>query len=116
MFALIDPSSCPHASSTWGRSSKARLAFSGIDMPAFCPSGAGEAGRKLEDGRDDQVDVVRARAPVDDRRTERDLPVLNGRAEVDPPVVQHRLTEPAVEVVDLFLRHAGRAVAEADHV
>src|SRR5919108_4543467 len=81
-------------------------------IPASLFRSSEERGDELERDRDDQVDVLRPRAPVHDRRAERDLPAVHRRAEVDAAVVQHGLPQTAVQIVQLLLLHAGRPVAE----
>src|SRR5437763_2545756 len=85
-------------------------------IPASLFRSSEERCAELEGDRHDQVDVLRPRAPVHDRGAERDLPVVDGRAEVDAAVVEHGLAEAAVQLVELLLGNARRPVAEADDV
>ena len=63
---------------------------------------------QLPDRRNDQVDILLARAPVDDRRPETDLASVNSGPEVDPPVLEHEVVRRR-QLVDVAERRPRRA-------
>ena len=54
--------------------------------------------------------------PVDDRRSQRDLPGVGRCPHENAPVGAQRVTDAGVELVDLFFAEARRVCPEADDV
>src|SRR5262249_26295122 len=78
--------------------------------------------RRMEPGADlgkhveEQVHVALRRAPVDERRTERDAACPARRTDVNATIFEHLRTELEVEVVERVFGHIRRPIAEADDV
>ena len=66
--------------------------------------------------RYEEVKVGRGGTPVADRRSEGHSAAVDGAAGKHPAVVEQRLAEAAVDIVQLWLGQAGRVVAKADDV
>src|SRR5215207_8673677 len=71
---------------------------------------------QLEQDVDQQIDVGRDGLPVDDRGPEGDAPVIDGGSGEYPAIVQQRLAELAIELIELSVGDAGRPGAKRDDV
>src|SRR5215204_3134752 len=75
--------------------------------PVQVPPTGKKRSSQLEDDRHDEVDVLRSRSPVDDRRAKRHLPAVDRGPEVHAAVLEHSLPQLTVQLVQLLFRDAG---------